>query len=1296
MKKYLSIFIIVILLFSIFSIGYSIWVISSKTLIKPSNVTSDVVKKYLDLSCNNAYTYNGSIQLPTSEVLDISELTFYYKESGSSDYIKCTETIGPKDAGTYEIKVEYKKNTGVDTFETITINPTNNFVISPKSLEVLWSKTTINYDGSPHLPTATITSGLISGDSCNVTVSVDGYASGPTDIGTYSAIATTDNSNYIVSNSPNTFVIKSLSQSLSIEVENNQSVTYNGTAQGPSGIKVSLVTKDSNNTIIQSVDVSDSAVLTYSYYNPYVESTNGLPSDASDYYVNITASYGDYDSFTLEDVEFKIIEKEINLIWSYGTDVIYDGNAHGPTFTSSGVIAGDDCTISVSNPTQTNAGTYEAVAKLSGDKAKNYILYSNNIKYSYTIKPSSIISFVNPTFPKKYYEEDDLTFTGGSAIGINSTQVKGTFRFKYSNKYEYNGVASTSTIPVTLTFNPDSSETNYKSTDLIVNVTMYPVAYISSNYYGTIEKALSAASSGDSVYVIPNLLDSNDLLHPVHIKNDCTISSGVVVNLPYDGTTYFDASVHGSENKFADETTAKVKTNRKTQVIIENGITLSIASGGILNIGGILGGPSAGLSGNTTSSYCEITMATESKIECYGGTINCYGYIKETENNNASMLTIHSGKLHTPFVIYDFKGGAATLGIYNLSSSNMFCPFAIFDVCNIQTTAKICEGSTWETRTLIYIGTNDTYYPEAESDRIINFISPNSSKTALILNSGYITVKYTPKNNGLTEATAGNAKTLIEINGSADIGSLSLSMKVSASIITKNISIDTSKFFFPVSYRLDLTVKSGGTLNITKKVKIMNGCNVFIEEGGIANIKNSMIVYDDFVETTGLSSPYPTGLPSATLTNNGTINVTGSGAIGGFISTNCSNAVLNYNSTNYSVSSPEYGGNMPAAASAVFGSSCDVKTVNETASIIKTNKKYDETSETEYIYTSLGELNIESIDIYNSVDIINTSNYGWYSSNAEVTYGIKCDGHIIGSFVSDGSETLLEPLVSENENLKFEGFYYDQEFLYGLEMRDGYYVINSSEALSKLNGLNHIVIYAKWVDKTLGSYTVSLTYKVPSTNHRNAIENELTATNNIGTEYIIQHDFSNYYLYTNIVSNSGTGNITFYKYNGFVVNILDANNANIISDLVVSSEGNSNDGLVTNWIIDTSSFEDGYVINITSKIDVESETSLNLSISCDATTTTLKAGGSTSISIGGEGFNVLNNMENISIEWSTTNTKVSFADSSAASTTIKNNYRGLGFTQDTVSCTLKCTIKNGEEELFTLSINITLKKGSWE
>lgn len=611
------------------------------------------------------------------------------------------------------------------------------------------------------------------------------------------------------------------------------------------------------------------------------------------------------------------------------------------------------------------------------------------------------------------------------------------------------------------------------------------VCYNGDKRYTTIEKALERANSGDTIYVYPDLKDSSGNLQPVYISKSCTIKSGVTLSLPYVGTTVFDSSAHGDKNSFADADAASVKKNRKTQVIIGPNVSLTMESGSHLNIGGIVGGPGPGLSGETTSSYCEITLSTGSKISCNGGTINCYGYIKQTERENGSQLIVtNSGKLHSPFVIYDFKGGAATLGIYNLKGDNRYCPFSVFDVCNVQTTVRIFSGATWEVRSLVYIGTNKTYYPENDTDRILNFIGPTNQKTLLVLTSGYALIQYVPKTNGITAQGTDGARTNIHIYGTLDIGSLRIVLKVAAGdgigeIITKTIDLNTVNFFLPVSYRLSITVKQGGTLNIAKRVKFMNASKLTIEKGATLNVSEKIIFYDenfkDLTPSEGNPSSYPLNLGSAMFINNGTVNVLGTGGIGGMILTTSENAILDYRApdTLFEISSPEYGGNMPGGVDAVLEKPCDVSPVLLKTTYLKVDKIAMENTDVGFNYASeKQELTVHKI--YSSVKIGDTENYGWYYQS---TYHVRFDAgsvdytnpNTITSVSTVDGVLSVVPLVPTGNEYVFGGYYYTPDFSPSSALpkdSNGNYMLDPQVGaqIADANGLNTIYLYSRWID----------------------------------------------------------------------------------------------------------------------------------------------------------------------------------------------------------------------------------------
>lgn len=250
------------------------------------------------------------------------------------------------------------------------------------------------------------------------------------------------------------------------------------------------------------------------------------------------------------------------------------------------------------------------------------------------------------------------------------------------------------------------------------------VAVIASDmntYYASVEGALRAASAkggSQTVYVLPGI--SNDS-NPIVIDENCTVSSGVTLSLPYaqSGDT-FTTGFEGSETSelyltgqsdFGDSTPSKVQTNQKTLVILGEGKKMTIEAGGSLVIGGQLGTTGGGqyAFGMTYGNYAELAMAAGSSIDCLGN-IDLRGYIKpwdEGENDSCALTIGNEGgdpaNISLPLVFYDFPGGtdglAGSAGQTSVSSwngsivSGVF-PFEMYDIPNVSVPLRAYYGST--------------------------------------------------------------------------------------------------------------------------------------------------------------------------------------------------------------------------------------------------------------------------------------------------------------------------------------------------------------------------------------------------------------------------------------------------------------------------------------------------------------------------------------------------------------------------------------------------------------------------
>ena len=442
------------------------------------------------------------------------------------------------------------------------------------------------------------------------------------------------------------------------------------------------------------------------------------------------------------------------------------------------------------------------------------------------------------------------------------------------------------------------------------------VCYIADSpnvYYTSIEKALNVANSEASsknkknVVVIPSINKQDCTVPSVFIfatndKKTVTIGSNVSLTI---ACTEDDAK-KGSFGHQKDE--ANNKTGRfadceedyskyvKSNIGLAANTTLRIESGGNLNIGGTtgVGKSSQRPTGHTTGDFCQLTLFSNSKIDC-SGTIDLYGYIKESETDNVSSVYMNDGSnLYLPFVIYDYRGGsyssyATSKSAYETNSGflarpkskDVSFPFNIFDLPNIQSVIHIFYGAKIFGRVDVYtsLGGHTIKEPEAVGAEGLFRLEPKSE----------IKWKYnspSPKYSyvyDLGSSTNKGYKNVSKTSVSIEKGTLS----VSAMSFDVGISIKTSDYYLPLCYKYSLEVKAGASLKLSEKVKFLSGSSLKIDNGASAIFSKDIVFYQKYVDmaTTGVKGAdiYPQTLGSAKLINDG--NLTINSRFGGFIDT---------------------------------------------------------------------------------------------------------------------------------------------------------------------------------------------------------------------------------------------------------------------------------------------------------------------------------------------------------------------------------------------------------------------------
>lgn len=853
-KKSILIMILVVLLISFVSIGVSIWIISSKTIIKPQNATEAVVKKYLELSCKESHTYNGTIQLPTHIKLDTSELTYYYKDA-SETFVEVTDTNGPKNVGTYEIQVRYTKTNDTGVSEEITITLEQGFTISPKEISLVWSNTIFSYDGNPHLPTATINNGLITGDICNVSVNVNGYPNGPTEIGSYEAVATIDNSNYTLSNPSSTFTIESLLQELSIEVTDSQSVIYNGEQQGPSGIQVFLLTKNASGVEVSREEIND-ATLSYQYNNIGPTNYDGLPVDASTYNVSITASKEGFNNVS-KSVYFTINKKDVTIEWSY-VQVTYDKQPHGPEITSNGILPVDEteCIVSVSNQKQTNAGTYTATASLGGNKANNYTL-SGQKQFQYAINKKQL------TLSKTIYEiayatekrtwdfiQSDInpTLTGVITGDIVSLQLLGMYdgTFGYGDTGEIFGLNDFATLGMptaykyivgstyeVLTQIVGTHGSNYELSDKLY--LKYQTAKIGNTYY-TIEDALKNSTSSSTI-VLCGLLDDSAFV-------TTSFSKIPNINDVYDqkDTSYY--TLNGTLIvPYENSTSEKVLKNGTTKgkvyslLLVPNNKTFTLNQGAILTVAATIGFQQP----NTTISCDRGIIRNDGTINANRATIQSYGYIK-----GRGLINLLEGSTAIDCMsTYDWPGGNTSTKIYDRC-----LPLNAWTIHNIACSTYIDFTATY--KAFFYA------YPSVEASTTAIILAPNGTGDCLFNGkSGNIMKKTNLSDTNINSISGSNQihgqKDYLEINGEYVDCQLNINIDPVNMTTSTNVAL-------PISY-MDITLLEGSNLTLSKNDYLfLPGTQLVINEGATltteANVDLSFELFSHISHTNVKSKSY--------------------------------------------------------------------------------------------------------------------------------------------------------------------------------------------------------------------------------------------------------------------------------------------------------------------------------------------------------------------------------------------------------------------------------------------------------
>ena len=401
-------------------------------------------------------------------------------------------------------------------------------------------------------------------------------------------------------------------------------------------------------------------------------------------------------------------------------------------------------------------------------------------------------------------------------------------------------------------------ETNALDKSLAIqNTTERAVCYNfrTSTRYTSLDKALSEAYGNnleDKIYVIPGLG------FDVSMLESHTIESTDSLILPYDGENDLgmplssdleDNTKKSSYIGFADNDTAK----RKTRLAVSDNLTITVE--GTLSVGGMTGSPGSPM-GQASSSYCEIFLGENSKIDVEG-TFNCYGYIKESSNDSSVIDLCNGAVLTTPVVFYDHSSGSTTTSI----SGNGVFPYNQFDIPQIRPKMIFRYGSklvgrahlwgSWighQTATANLIGTEKAFINMASETSRVEWAFQDTNETA-------------------TSTALKNHQTKIDFYGDGSFGSLSVTMS--------SITIDSKDYYLPVPCGYTVTIHEGSNFTIPSTIngiKFMPGSVLKCESGTNLTLDSNVLFYQNTTATDGTTFSYISS-EAAIFESNGVVQI---------------------------------------------------------------------------------------------------------------------------------------------------------------------------------------------------------------------------------------------------------------------------------------------------------------------------------------------------------------------------------------------------------------------------------------
>lgn len=454
-------------------------------------------------------------------------------------------------------------------------------------------------------------------------------------------------------------------------------------------------------------------------------------------------------------------------------------------------------------------------------------------------------------------------------------------------------------------------------------------------------------------------------------------------------TTVYYAPIYDSNNKLTGYNTLYFLKNEVT--VAE---TTTLYNQGSIEIAGQVSGGNGGYYVNSMVAglHAQIKMMDNAKI-ISDGTITCYGFITEAEENNGSEVIANSGSKTTViFSVSEHRGGQNYGAIY--LSGMQSSPFNRFWIETVSSKLTVHYGAK-------LLGRVDLYADDKENISDIKLIGTDDSCLISLAEGASVIAKYHHDYDAVTHT---NRTTNLQIKGSASVNKLEITIVVGTMyefiLGSDRITLSTASVMFPISGYYHITLSpidsdTPATVTLHNDMKLLPGATLTIDQGvTLSGTDKQFAIYDSMhcANSIGAAAAYQFTEP-AKLTVNGAIEI---GVLGGKIYTEQANAHIEVASTTIA----------PKEISVCPGKISDkVEWAPQTYTLSLQRYQADGTVSTGFT-SNLPAATYPSVQVTQGTGTGATTTAGWYFPYPSITLNAN------GGVFLDGSEQVTERLLT--------------------------------------------------------------------------------------------------------------------------------------------------------------------------------------------------------------------------------------------------------------------------------------------